>query len=242
MIAVLRNSLRTPLVVLCFSFVFSSNAFTQGVDFVEITRTDNPPQYADYVGLVTTTYVERWEYTPNVEFNGQQVLKLERLGGEEEPTESITVLYMLFDETALQFAGLDFKLEFGGQDFPVSLTFDPLVELDRNIQAGDQIEQSGSTLVSLGLLQVNVQYTVFYEFLAVEDIETPLGTFADVVKVRSDKTFSIPGVEEVLQTIEWYHPAVGLVQLESLDSGQIIQLKSINPPITQVDNWKEHWQ
>jgi len=216
--------------------------FSQEIDFVEVQRLNNPPDFADYIEISDEPYVERWDYTANFDFNGNSVVKIDRIEGETEPTDTFNTNFLSFDDDSFLVAGVFLALEVAGNPLPAELVFDPMVELPRFYSVGDQIERTGTTTVQLGLFPVEVNFLISYDFQAIESVETPLGNFDNVVRVSSVKTASasiplIGELEDSLVTMEWYHPSVGLVQAQDLETNEMIQLQTIEPPLTVIDDW-----
>lgn len=215
----------------------------QEVDLVSYFRIDNPPDFVDYSGSDSeTTFVDRWDYTDDFTFNGLSTIAVEQLRGATEATETLTIIYYQFDDQFWKVAGAGVPVPLGEEAFEIELSFDPPIPVKRFASIGETIQESGQSKVQLGFLPVTVNFQVTYKLLELTTLETPLGVFNDVLKVESVKLFSIPGFEERLETVEWYHPSVGMVRTESVEEGgNVVILDSVVPPLdTPVADWMIH--
>lgn len=219
--------------------LFPSWVESQEIDFVSYLRLDNPPDYADYVPVDPLDIsIERWDYTNEVVFNQRTVISVERLSGAIEPTDAFNINYFQYDDQLLKIAGIWLVLELNDLVLPVTLNLNPSLEFPRFYSLGDSVNKSGKSKVQLGILPVDVAFSITYNFLSFETVTTPLGTFENCVKVTSIKAASLPGLSEELDTTEWYHPAVGLVKLLDNEDQSVIHIQSIvEQPSTQIESW-----
>ncbi|MDP8243207.1 MAG: hypothetical protein P9L94_03935 [Candidatus Hinthialibacter antarcticus] len=229
------------LSILFALFVFvSQSGMAQEVDLVEYFRFNDPPVASGYVGQTTDgAYVTRFEYTPDFSFNGFTTLKQERLSGPIVAENSVNTNYFLVSDTSWDTVGVAFTAEIGSASFPMELKFDPPISTARFVAIGDTITQTGTSLVFLAAIPVNINFNVTMNVLGFESLETPLGQFDNTLKMERLVSFSIPGLEERIETTEWYHPSVGLVRSDAIGGGDSLSIQQIEPPLdTGIRNWK----
>ena len=89
------------------------------------------------------------------------------------------------------------------------------------------------------LIDDKANFNVTLKVLAFESLETPLGQFDNALKMERLVSFSIPGLEERLDTTEWYHPSVGLVRSDEIGGGNQLLVRQIDPPLdTGIRDWE----
>lgn len=225
--------------VILFSSISLIGA-TQEIDLIEYFRFNNPPVAVDYIGQTTdSTFVTRYEYTPDLLFNNFTTLKQERLSGPTAAENSVNTNYFIVGDASWDTAGVAFIVELSGAAFPIELKFDPPISTARFVSVGDTITQVGTSRVNLGPFPVNINFNVTLKVLAFESLETPLGQFDNALKMERLVSFSIPGLEERLDTTEWYHPSVGLVRSDEIGGGNQLLVRQIDPPLdTGIRDWE----
>lgn len=220
------------IILIVFISAFSSTGFSQEIDLVEYFKFDTPPATADFIGHSSdSTFVTRFEYTQDFTFNDLNTLKQERLSGPESPVNSVNTNYFVITDSTWDTAGVAFNVEISGVSFPIELTFDPPIPTSRMVSVGDELTQNGSSTVKLGFIPVNINFNVTIKVLGFETLETPLAIFENTLKVERLISFSIPGLEERLDTTEWYHPSVGLVRSDEIGGEDTLSINAIDPPI-----------
>ncbi|MBI1388831.1 MAG: hypothetical protein GC154_10335 [bacterium] len=228
------------LMVMLICLFVSRFSAAQTIDFIEYQRVNTTePISADFVGEASgEAFVEQWTYSPNADYSGKTVIRINRLRGDETADTPVNTNYYQYDAENWIVLGLDFTLTVSGIPTSIKLNFDPPVTVPRMVEIGQTVQKSGSSVVQFGFVKVKVDFSVSYEFLGLETVETPLGVFENALKVASVKTFAIPGVNETLSTIEWYHPSVGILKAEEPEADSTILIRSIDPPLpTDIADW-----
>ncbi len=220
--------------------VFSLTSVCQEVDLVDYFRFIDPPVSVDYIGQSTdSSFVTRFEYSQDVSFNSFLTLKQERLSGPTVAENSVNTNYFIVSDTSWDTAGVAFTVEISSASFPIELKFDPPISTERFVSVGETIVQEGVSQVRLGFIPVNINFNVTLNVLGLETLDTSLGQFENVLKLERLVSFSIPGLEERLDTTEWYHPSVGLVRSEAIGGGDNLFVQNVDPPFnTGIRYWK----
>lgn len=222
-----------------FLLLFAVSSYSQEIDIVKYMKIENPLLYASYIGKASgETYVERWDYTENVKYNNATVIQVERKKGPTTPDTSFNKNYYNFNDNNLMVVGVILSLTLQNTVFPVELPFTPSLVIPRFVDLKQKIERSGKSEVKIGIIKVNIQFSVTYEFVSFESVDTPYGHFDRALHIEAVKAMSIPGLTQTLSTSEWYDPDVGLVKMLDKDTQSTIELQAVQRTnSTAVSEW-----
>ncbi len=216
------------LIALLLSANVFLSAYSQTFDLVEYFRLDDPPQTALYAGRGSdgSTYVQEYQYNPNVSFNGQQTLRIDEFTGDTSPDSLEQVSYFSFTDSSVLVHAIQVEIE----DLPVGLVqITPSQPLAFNrfpaVSVQDQQSSTAATSPNLGEVNVTQSFTV----ISTETIEVPYGQFEDCLVVQRISTL-VSALGSLNQTENfWVHPSVGVVRWESVTDGYTEELVSITP-------------
>ena len=104
----------------------------------------------------------------------------------------------------------------------------PVVFFPLQLELGDmwQIAERAEVTLEIGL-SISGQRVTDLEVVAFEDVDTPVGTFQNCAKVRSELQISTGGLSLETTSYQWLAPNVGPVQYENSD-GLLFRLTSSN--------------